>query len=173
MLLVFCGIFTKPALCETVILDYWALTENAKIECYWLSLSHVPPGAPPGAQPNPLPDREAREIACANPNYPDMHQFITELETQFSANPRCHGNKFVAFYKPERANNEAAEAWSDPHWTLTIDYKPGLSIQGWSLLDARSRDIMDHVLYEGSGGPEKIADNVCSVLSGRGGSVIR
>jgi hypothetical protein len=143
------------ALCETlVILDYWWLKDYAKNSCRLLSV------APLGTAPE-------REVACADPAYPDMHHFISELETHFTVNLRCHNITFMTYNVPDKHNSTGTKNWSDPHWTLIIDYNPGLNVQGWSLLKST-----EAVLYESTDKPEKIANDVCSILAGRGGTIV-
>jgi hypothetical protein len=74
---------------------------------------------------------------------------------------------FARFYGPSVPPSAATQAAMDKrHWTLTIDYIVGASAQAWSLQDLPA-------FTKGEGMPAKIATDVCAIVMGHGGTLVR
>jgi hypothetical protein len=100
-----------------------------------------------------LLNQPGRRGACASWEV-IFDEFMTRLQTQFAINPVCHG---ISLPKTS----------PDPRWNLDAQFSPGQELSDWILLGPRP----DYVVFKGAGRPEKIAQEVCSAVNGRGGRI--
>jgi hypothetical protein len=102
--------------------------------------------------PNWLRDEPWRRLACIDP-IGDFDRFTSRMDAQFSANPLCHDMKFISKWVVA------------DHWYFFIYlYRVGNALQSWKLATPDK-----HKYFAGEGTPEQIVQDVCAVISGRGG----
>ena len=100
------------------------------------------------------------DVAAACPFDPTagLTVFESELTTQFAADPKCKGIRLLALARKVKSNS---------HWDLRISYFPGEPMQGWQLFAP-----LDNLhFYEGKGDQQKIADDVCSLVTEQGAKI--
>jgi hypothetical protein len=108
-------------------------------------------------------------VACKTTAVPKaaVRSFEDQLMTNFATNSYCKGATFARYYGTT-VSPEVAAAMRKRHWTLIIDFQLGLSKEPWSL------DVWDpHVHTEGEGDANKISADVCSIVLGHGGALVR
>lgn len=65
--------------------------------------------------------------------------------------------------------DKSAEIYKRPHWMFFIfAYAPGDEKQSWKLTDPDRESV-----FAGEGIPKEIVQEVCGVVVGKGGSVVR
>jgi hypothetical protein len=111
------------------------------------------------------PDVMPRYTACmvSDPSAA-ARSFEDELMTQFAVNRDCKGATFARFYGPPANASEALlAAMNDKsHQTLIIDFTVGEAAQPWTMGDSK-----------GEGTTAKIAADVCAIIMGKGGTLVR
>jgi hypothetical protein len=109
-----------------------------------------------------------RRIACVNP-IEELENFAQTMDTQFSSNPSCHGITLFRFPWGPMPLDKSAEIYKRPHWMFFIfAYAPGDEKQSWKLTDPDRESV-----FAGEGIPKEIVQEVCGVVVGKGGSVVR
>jgi hypothetical protein len=100
-----------------------------------------------------------RYTACMNAHDDPkawVRHFADDLMTQFAINSNCKGAAFARGYA------------SAPYWLLTIDYDLGAATQNSSLLPPTGDP------YRADGNtPAKIAADVCAIVMGHGGTLLK
>lgn len=89
--------------------------------------------------------------------------FESKLTARFAIDPKCKGIQFVTS-DDERKRLIVTET---PRWELDINYVPGERSQKWLLFDFRDMRRLRQAL-EGDGNEEKIASDICAVVTEQG-----
>jgi hypothetical protein len=106
-----------------------------------------------------------RRWACLDP-ISDLEDWGSTADMELSSNPLCHGVTFVRFPWGPGDINQKAEVLKQPHWYFFImPYKTGNKSQSWTLLSPDEKHR-----FKGDGDPREIAQKVCAVIRGAGGS---
>lgn len=109
-----------------------------------------------------------RRAACIDP-VAELESFAQIMDTQFSSNPSCHGIELVRFPWGPLPLEKATEILKRPHWMFFIwAYAPGDDKQEWKLSDPDKKSV-----FTGQGSPKEIVREVCAVVTGAGGSMLR
>jgi hypothetical protein len=109
-----------------------------------------------------------------DPTY-EVRGFESEVASHIASDSTCQGVQFVRFNNPNDANPVASKAMNGPHWFLTLSYNPGEPRQWWSM--HRSGDKKRYPEFgfgastSGEGNPKEIAHTICSIATGKGGSL--
>jgi hypothetical protein len=120
--------------------------------------------------------------ACRNDALDRARAFELKLRTQFAAQDACKGvqlGDYVEYLNdPHRDRNE-------DYWYMSVDFKPyGLVWQGraWGPLDADKGQKQTWIISvesdkkrssAGEGTPQTIAHDVCNIVRGAGGDVLK
>ena len=80
------------------------------------------------------------------------------LITQFASATKCKGIRVLTHKPKDRLNS---------YWDLLIIYHPGEPAQNWKLL-ALPLERQDVPYLQGTGDQQKIADDVCSIVTDQG-----
>jgi len=116
---------------------------------------------------NSCPEMTPRVDACAFDPVGNLYTFETALETQFAANPLCKGVRLVSYKGPHDENLSGDDAMEKSHWTLSLDYIPGVPKQPWAMDDSKTLAVT-----RGEGEPKEIAETVCSIVTQRGAKIL-
>ena len=103
-----------------------------------------------------------RNACLMDPTGGEPH-FESKLTARFAIDPKCKGIKFITS-EDERTQLIIA---GTPYWELELSYVPGEQNQNWYLFDFRNMRRLRQAL-EGDGNEEKIASDVCAVVTEQG-----
>jgi hypothetical protein len=118
--------------------------------------------------PEAMPRYTACTLALNGPKG-EAWAFENELLTQFAINPSCKGARFARYSGPsENTSAETRAIIQESHWTLIIDYNVGATTQAWSLQDQKGAP------HQAEGATAtKVAADVCAIVMGQGGTLLR
>lgn len=91
--------------------------------------------------------------------------FDRQVQRALAGEPDCAGVTMARHDGPREQDVGALDLARRPHWTLAIDYLPGLDRQSWTLLSAKAPSIA----ADGEGTAGQIARQVCAVVKGTSG----
>ncbi len=127
----------------TVVLDSWWDVDYAKQSCN-------------GQNP------------CQSDPIQAVHEFETELTTQFAAQAACANVQFIRFNGPNEASKTAIDTTQKPYWSLSLNFIPGIAKQKWHMVKSSDRAA----ILQGKGTPTEIAKEVCVIVNGQGAKVL-
>ena len=105
-------------------------------------------------------------LACASDGARTLAKtFDRRVLRALAGEPACAGVTMARHDGPGEQDVGALDLARRPHWTLAVDYRPGLDRQGWTLLSATAPSIA----ADGEGTAGQIARQVCAVVKGAGG----
>jgi hypothetical protein len=105
--------------------------------------------------------------ACTPDPVQDVRRFEDSLATQFASTVECRTVQYARYDGPNSPNRSAHEAMGKDHYSLSLDFRPGARRQQWKAV--RSSDMT--VVYQGEGGPDEIARQVCMIATEQGARV--
>jgi hypothetical protein len=108
------------------------------------------------------------QLACADP-ITDLEIFTRTVDAQWTSNPSCHGITLFRHPWGTLPLDRRLELVSRPHWRFFLDaYSPGDKKQKWTLLDPDLK-----VAGSGESRPKEIVRDVCNIVAGLGGTMLR
>src|SRR5262249_24069311 len=114
-----------------------------------------------------------RFVACTTGLEPSVQARVFEdrLMTRFAINPSCKGAAFARYDGPNGKTPSVSDrsVLDRPHWTLIIDFVVGASTQFWSL----QYNNKGQLLQGESMTEARMASDVCAIVMGKGGAVVR
>jgi hypothetical protein len=111
---------------------------------------------------------------CVDPTY-EVHDFESQIASHVASDATCQGVQFVRLNNPKDNDPAVAKAMALPHWFLMLNYNVGERKQSWNM--HRSGDKKKYPEFgagaftAGEGNPKEIAHTVCSIVTGKGGSL--
>jgi hypothetical protein len=98
--------------------------------------------------------------------------FQSKLSAAFQSDPTCVGLRLLVYSGSNNASEQATRALAEmnerEHWSLIVDFSPGLEKQTWSMMyqpgSARRTS--------GEGDPLSVARSVCEIAANHGASVV-
>jgi hypothetical protein len=117
------------------------------------------------------PETMPMATACATTIDPaaEAQNFESQLMTQFGIDGNCKGATFAVYRSPDtKISDKLHRLIQEPHWTLIIDFQLGASKQSWSLQYQLGR-----ILEGSSRTPAKMASDICAIVMGHGGTLVR
>ena len=93
-------------------------------------------------------------------------------------NPRCGGVTVIrdphpdydgGWSKTHEANYKLRH--EKPYWDLHLDYNPGHKEYGWTLFPTKPDGAFAGAIVNGEGTTPKVADQICTVVTGRGATI--
>lgn len=104
--------------------------------------------------------------ACATTDgVSEARAFERAIEKELAINRECTSVK-VFVYSGPKESTLPANVMLGPHWTLIVDFIPGSSAQNWWISESDTPSGLD-----GKGSAEKIAKDICAIVSRRGAEV--
>jgi hypothetical protein len=97
--------------------------------------------------------------ACLKDDLGGVVGFEEKLLKQIAASQVCKGIRAVNFKGPQAPNENSIDVYREPHWTLSLDYKPGQEREQWTLQDSKGA-----ISGQGDDHPADLAENVCTIL---------
>jgi hypothetical protein len=99
-----------------------------------------------------------------------------ELTDALAVNTRCAGVTVIRDPHPDYDSGGLSEANrkikdQKPHWDLMLDYSPATKIFGWTLFPEKPGSGSAGALVSGEGTTSKVADAICTVVTGRGANI--
>ena len=104
---------------------------------------------------------------CTSDPVVGVNEFERDLITQFASQEACHSVKVLQLIDPKSADSKVAEALSNEHWNLSINFTVDKPSQEWQMVNLKkSAEVL-----KGNGTPSEIVKNVCNILTNKGGQV--
>lgn len=142
------GVVRSSAVAESnepvIVLDSWWSVDYAKNKC-------------------------SKSNACSVDPAAEAMNFEDRLAAQLAAHRQCSG-VFIVKYRGGNFDHDKTimdALQKRPRWTLIIDYIPGQETQSWWLR------LEDGPRTQGEGDPKEIAGKACSIVTERGGKILK
>ncbi|MFI5087335.1 MAG: hypothetical protein ACHP7I_02985 [Terriglobales bacterium] len=131
----------------------------------WWSSDYAANGAemrcPPATRQMCVGDARSEEAA-----------FLGKFSAAFQSDPTCAGLRLLVYGGPKNTSEQATRALAEinerEHWSLIVDFSPGLQKQPWTMLYGPRSDRRT----SGEGDSLSVARSVCEIAKNRGGSVV-
>jgi hypothetical protein len=146
---------TMPAHADEplLVIDRWWGVDYAKANC------KIPAFKPAGKS----------EATCNRESTESYNVFELELKTQFAASAECAGITVSSFGSPQNPK-EPPPDMSRPYWNFSINYTADQPAQLWQMLPPEGSDLP---MMQANGTPSEIAKQVCIIIKGKGGAIVR
>ena len=152
-----------------VIVDGWWARDFAVHACSrtmaWHSEHHAEIGEQGCAAVEACPRLMPVVLACsAERSRPPTRPFEGQVVRAMAGEPGCRGLVVARHGGPNEPDLVLTELMRRPHWTLAVDFIPGLERQSWTLLSAKGPGVA----AGGEGTVGRIAADVCAAANRRG-----
>lgn len=112
------------------------------------------------------PEFKAISEACVLDERGRVVAFEDALVTSFASNFLCSGVAVYVVTDPKMPKPEVSKVLASPHWSYQTNFKPGSGAQSWQLIHSGTL-----AYFEGSGDAQSIVQQVCTIVTGKGGQV--
>ena len=136
-----------------IVIDRWWGVDYAKQHC------QIPAFKPAGKS----------EATCEQESVESYNVFELEVKTQFAASAECAGITVSSFGYPQNPKEPPPDT-SRPYWSFSINYNGDEPASFWQMLPPKGSDLP---MMQATGTPSEIARQVCTIIKGKGGAVIR
>lgn len=130
-----------------IVIDRWWGVDYAKADCFKAGKN---------------------ERICEQERVERYNVFELELMTQFAAASECSGIKVSSFGYPRNPGKPPPDFTSQPYWNFSINYFGDEPAQLWQMLPPEGSDLS---MMQATGTPSQIAQQVCTIIKGKGGAV--
>jgi len=137
----------------SLVIDRWWGVDYAKADC------QIPAFKPAGKS----------EAMCIQESTESYNVFELELKTQLAASAECSGITVLSFGYPQNPKQPPPDL-SRPYWSFSINYKGDKPAQLWQMLPPKGSDLP---MMQATGTPSEIATQVCIIIKGKGGAILR
>ena len=104
-------------------------------------------------------------LRCAGDPGLLVRDFELTLKTQFAAQEGCRSVQLLSYESPN-SSPEVDKARQKQYWTLSLNFVPGASQQGWQIIESER-----HNLLQGDGSAADIAREVCGIVTKKGATL--
>ena len=136
-----------------IVIDRWWGVDYAKQHC------QIPAFKSPGKS----------EATCEQESTESYNVFELELKTEFAASAECAGIAMSSFGYPQNPEEPPPDG-SRPYWSFSINYNGDKPASLWQMLPPKGSDLP---MMQATGTPSEIAAQVCTIIRGKGGAVVR
>lgn len=143
---------------HAVVVDEWWSSDYAA-NAGW-SKCRMEGGTPEYCNSQQLKDESRQEEA----------QFTDEFSTAFQTDTTCSGVTLAVFKDPyDDSKSRKIVNGSDSYWFFQVNFEPGEKKQSWAMNLNHTGKVTNH--SSGEGDVRSIANAVCLIAKGAGGSV--